>query len=354
MKHIIFAGCSFSDDGRFCDDFDHSEYHKEMSLKDLRFPSTIKMHQLLAFDIETQKIGGIKIHTIARGSFGNHVIFDKLKEKISEIKKSEHNSEIYAIVQLSAFARKGFQNTCHWLDTSKYEYDYPDLDLNFGSYEDLKIFYNRHLDNIIDISKYLSENNIKPFIFFGWANIFTDDILNFELDEKIKEVKNVVNFYNYNESLDELSNYCAGKKFYKEEILKDGEFKKAYRIEQDLYGGLIEYGRDNLKMGERYHLIFDPHPSSKTYFTYYKNILKKWLVDSNILHENINFHENYIKLINDAFDFENTRFLSTLSLTNQDYVKIDMLSFRIISNGLHIYRDYLQREFNRLKFNGLI
>lgn len=354
MKHIIFSGCSFSDDGRFCDDFNHSEYHKGMSLKDLRFPVTIKMHQLLSFDIETQKIDGIKIHTIARGSFGNHVIFDRLKEKISEIKRYDSSSEIYAIVQLSAFARKGFKNTCDWLDTSKYEYDYPNLDINFGEYDDLKRFYNRHLDNIINISTYLSKNDVKPFIFFGWANIFSGDLLNFQLEEKIKEVNKVVNFYNYNEALDELNHYCAGKKFYKEEIVREGEFKRTYRIDSDLYGGLIEYGRDNLKMGERYHLIFDPHPSSKTYFIYYKNILRKWLVSSNILIEDVDFHENYMKLINDAFDFESLRFISTLKSTNQDVNKISDLSFRLINTGMHTDKNYCREEFRKLESKKLI
>ena len=42
------------------------------------------MHKFLALDLINQNISNVKIHPIARGSYGNHVIYDKLKQKINE------------------------------------------------------------------------------------------------------------------------------------------------------------------------------------------------------------------------------------------------------------------------------
>ena len=86
--HIIFAGCSFSDDGSRDGKFDINCLDKNNPhyVQRLGLPNTVKMHKLLALDLINQNISNVKIHPIARGSYGNHVIADKLKQKINDEK----------------------------------------------------------------------------------------------------------------------------------------------------------------------------------------------------------------------------------------------------------------------------
>ena len=91
-KHIIFAGCSFSDEGVFEDNFNVSILKNTISYETLGIPiTTIKIHKYFALDLINQnKIDDFRIYTIARGSYGNHVIFDKYnKDIINETKKIE-------------------------------------------------------------------------------------------------------------------------------------------------------------------------------------------------------------------------------------------------------------------------
>jgi hypothetical protein len=77
-KHIIFAGCSFSDEGNNEDNFNVELLKNTISYETLRIPVSIKIHKYFALDLINQnKIDNVKIYTIARGSYGNHVIFDK-------------------------------------------------------------------------------------------------------------------------------------------------------------------------------------------------------------------------------------------------------------------------------------
>lgn len=347
MIHIIFAGCSFSDDGRETDDFDDSQYHENMGLLDLRFPTTIKIHQLLTFDLKTQKIDGIKIHTIARGSYGNHVIFDKLKQKVEEIKKSTTNEKIYAAVQLSAFARRGLKNSTEWFKMEDYPLDYPIQELNYSNINDVKDFYSKHLDNIINMNEYLSNQNIISYFYFGWANIFTSDVTFCGLENKMEKLKEFVRFYEYNDALDEIEFFCGGNKKIKNEKRNNSVFKKIYEVESDKYGGLLEYSRDVLNMGERYHLIFDPHPSSKTYYMYYINFIRKWFIENNIINDK-QINEKFIKLLDFCFEFEYNRFISTMNCANVDYAKINILSFNLIKT-----ENYNDVEAYKNKFKSL-
>lgn len=346
MKHIIFAGCSFSDDGRKDDNFDDTPYKKNMSLLDLRFPVTIKMHQLLAFDLSTQNIGDIKIHTIARGSYGNHVIFKKLKDKIEEIETKYENNQIFAVIQLSAFARHGLKNTTEWFQTSDYPYDYPLKELNLLDIDEVKFFYNIHLDNIIKMNEYVENKNVKSYFYFGWANIFKLDIELYGLHSKIEKIKKFVNFYQYKESYDEINNFCSGKKITNNKI-KNKLFKEIYVFPPDDFGGLTEYSRDILDLGERYHLIFDPHPSSKAYFIYYTNILKKWFVENSVI-EDKEFDNSYRNLLQICFDFEYDRFMSTLKTNNTIFAEIDILSFNLVKTEKYLDKEYCKNKFIQL------
>lgn len=348
MKHVIFAGCSFSDDGSLSDNFDSSQYSKKMNLNDLRYPVTVKSHQLLTFDLISQDINDVVIHTIARGSYGNHVIFDKLKSKINEIKKGYSDPEIFAVVQLSAFARDGVKSTS-WIDVEKYPYDYPSKNLNYFDFSGMKHFFEVHLDNLIDIKNYLQHENVIFNFYFGWANIFSEDVTAYGLHDRIEELRKFINFYEYENTIDEIGVYCAGKKVITDSSSKNEIFEKLYKIRQDKFGGLIEYGRDHLELGERYHLIFDPHPSSKTYYIYYKNVLREWFYQTKILKENKMFDIHFLDLLEEIFDFEFIRFTKTLNTKNTDYVEIDHLSFNLIKTGVYLDRNYTSEQFDKLQ-----
>jgi hypothetical protein len=348
MKHVIFAGCSFSDDGALSDDFDKSQYSKSMNLNDLRYPVSVKIHQLLTFDLITQNVDDVVIHTIARGSFGNHIIFEKLKSKIYEIKENHRDAEIFAVVQLTAFAREGVKSL-PWIEISKYPYDYPTKNLNYFNFKEIKNFFEVHLDNLISMRNFLQDQDVTHNFYFGWANIFTEDIIAYDLQNKMDELKNFINFYEYTNTIDEIGVYCAGKKIVTDKINEDKIFENLYKIRPDRFGGLIEYGRDNLKLGERYHLIFDPHPSSKTYYIYYKNVLRDWFFKVGVTKEKNEMDSHFLQLLDKIFEFEYTRFISTLKTKNTDYVEIDHLSFNLIKTEKFLDKNYTSEQFNKLQ-----
>ena len=348
MKHIIFAGCSFSDDGLRTDNFDQSQYSKNMNLIELNYPSTVKVHQLLTFDLITQNINDVVIHTIARGSYGNHVIFDKLKNKVEEIKRMYPEPEIFAVVQLSAFARDGVGGT-PWIDVSQYPFDYPTKNISYFEFDQIKRFFKVHLDNLIEMKNFLQSENVIHNFYFGWANIFSEDITAYDLQDRIEELKKFINFYEYRDSIDEIKVHCAGKKVINGSFEGNKIFKNLYKIRPDNFGGLIEYGRDNLKLGERYHLIFDPHPSSKTYHIYYKNVLRDWFYQNKILKQNNEFDQNFSNLLDQIFEFEYNRFIATLNTKNTDYVEIDHLSFNLIKTEKYSDKKYTYEQFNKLQ-----
>ena len=178
MKHIIFAGCSFSDDGLRTDNFDQSQYSKNMNLIELNYPSTVKIHQLLTFDLITQNINDVVIHTIARGSYGNHVIFDKLKNKVEEIKRMYPEPEIFAVVQLSAFARDGVGGT-PWIDVSQYPFDYPTKNISY-------------FELFTKIATLLGKKppKVKAPYYLAWAAAFINEQLQFfSTKKRFKRVK---------------------------------------------------------------------------------------------------------------------------------------------------------------------
>ena len=178
--HIVFAGCSFSDDGSRDGKFDMNSLNKDNPhyVQRLGLPNTIKMHKFLALDLINQNISNVKIHPIARGSYGNHVIYDKLKQKINELKKVYPNEKIYAVIQLSAFLRRSPNNSVQYgvdIDIKDYPYDYMDsfTEITNLGYRDIFV---KHFQNIENISNFCKENDVENYMFFGWANIFTYDV----------------------------------------------------------------------------------------------------------------------------------------------------------------------------------
>jgi hypothetical protein len=346
--HIIFSGCSFSDDGSQEDVYDIKTIRENnFSLKSFRYPTTIKLHTFFAFDLINQNKSNIKIHTLARGSFGNHVIADKFIKKVNEIKIQFPNDEIVGVIQFSALVRRGLKTTGFDVDLNQYPFDYMTYDEK-NNYSDIKIIFEKHIDNIINLKSFCKNNNIKNFMFFGWANFFKEDVVEVDISDKMVELEKIVNFVKYNDSIDEMQYYCAGKK--PTNIEENDEFCgiKLYQSKSDDYGGLIEYSRDRLPIGKRYYLPTDPHPSTNAYYIYYTEILKKWFIDINILND-IEFTPKQLDILNHIFEFEFIRFKITNNSKQTENEKISQLSYDIIDNNKLCDIDYIENVFKKYR-----
>jgi hypothetical protein len=346
--NIIFAGCSFSDDGRNQDLFDlHNMRNKPLSYFDIGLPNSVKTHFFLASDLIEQKNENVVIHTIARGSYGNHVIFDKLKEKVEEIKSNNKDEKIYAIIQLSGLFREGIMKNLD-IDTKKYPYDYLDFDnMSTISYEESTL-YHKHFDNIENIDEFCKNNNIEKLIYFGWANLFNNDIELFNLKTRIDKIKSIVNFFEYKDEYDEISFYCTGRKM---PIKIENEYSfgdnNLYLTKGDSFGGLCEYVKSKTKIGERYWLIFDPHPSSKAYKIFYEDIIRGWLIENNII-ENKPYNIDFINKVNKIIEIEYIKFTKIINLKNHSVEEISKLTYRIFKENLENNIDVINELYDRL------
>ena len=153
-----------------------------------------------------------------------------------------------------------------------------------------------------------------------------EDFIEYDLIHKIEDLKKIVTFYKYNSADDELQTFCAGKKTIINSKLINGI--NTYNVPSDEFGGITEYCRDNLEIGKRYNLITDAHPSSNAYYVFYKDIIRDWFIDNNILFNTPENVENII-LFNDVFNFEYIRFMNTLNVPQSDNELISAESWEI-------------------------
>ena len=343
-SHIIFAGCSFSDEGNYEDILDMEILKNEITYDKLGYPCTIKIHKYFALDVINQKLTNeIKIHTIARGSYGNHVIFDKLKQKIVDIKLNYPNDKIYAIIQLSALVRPSEKMNNIGINVNDYPYDYGVENLTDNN--SIKNIFINHISNIENINNFCKENDIINKIFFGWANLFMEDFIEYDLIHKIEILKKIVSFYKYNDADDEMETYCAGKKPILNSKLIFG--LKTYNVSEGEFGGITEYSRDNLPIGKRYNLITDAHPNSNSYYIFYKNIIKQWFIDNNILY-NTSENTEHINLFENIFNFEYIKFMNTLNVRQSDYELINDLSWEILKTNKLEDIEFVTNAFKKL------
>jgi len=317
--HIIFVGCSFSDDGSRDGKFDMNSLDKDNPyyVQRLGLPNTVKMHKLLAIDLINQNISNVKIHPIARGSYGNHVIFDKLKQKVNELKESNPNEKIYAVIQLSAFLRRSPNNSVQYgvdIDINDYPYDYMDSNITITNLGYRDIFV-KHFQNIENISNFCKENDVENYMFFGWANIFTYDVIKYNFKNEMERLQKIVNFFPYSETTDEIEHYCAGNK--ELQIVKDDSGKKLYITPSDNYGGLTEYTRERLKVGERYFFDKDPHPSTIAYNLFYNQLLRNWFIEKEIIND-VELNQFDKDIIEAILYFEYNRYVNLWNYTTDD------------------------------------
>lgn len=329
--HIIFSGDSFSDDGNRVDKYEYFPIDLEtLTCKNTPSPSTIKLHQLLVYDLIKDNNYNVTIHTLARGSYGNHVIADKFKKKVLEIKKEYPDEKIYAVIQFSALIRQGFNPVGVDIDLNDYPYDYLNEEGIIERNLEKEIF-EKHFENIENLNEFCINNNVIHYMYFGWANIFTTDIERLQLEKRFNSIKNIVNFYKYQDTYDEIESYCSGRK---PTSIKDffnfGKNKLFISLGDD-FGGLTEYTRDRLDIGHRYTMPFDSHPSTEAYYTFYTNILKKWFVKHNII-QNGPMHFNIESILKNIFKLEYLKFTLLSNASGENLPEIYNTLKSIIDN----------------------
>jgi hypothetical protein len=188
----------------------------------------------------------------------------------------------------------------------------------------------KHFQNIENISNFCKENDVENYMFFGWANIFTYDVVKYNFKNEMEKLQKIVNFYPYTEINDEIRHYCAGHKELK--IVKDDRGKTLYITPSDIYGGLTEYTRERLKVGERYFFDNDPHPSTAAYNLFYNDLLKKWFIEKNII-ENIELDEFNKNLIETVLYFEYNRYVNLWNYTNEDINEIQSETHKFLNEN---------------------
>lgn len=346
--HVIFAGDSFSDDGKDRETFDLTYLKSDViNYGSMCVPTTIKLHAFFAVDVVNQNKDNIVIHTMGRGSYGNHLIADVFKQKVNDIKSNNPDDEIYGIIQFSAFVRYGLviAGTNSNLGIEKYPYDY--MNENSPVVSEKEIF-SKHFENIENLNTFCIENQVKHFMFFGWANIFDNDIKRLGLEDEANSLKKIMNFYNYGDNEDEIKDYCAG---FKKVVETKNTFlgtNKTYHISGDSFGGLSEYCRERLKMGERYNLIFDPHPSTKAYHLFYSDIIRNFFIEHGLI-KDLPLPDKIRQMIENVFRYEYIRFVTLLNTNNQHIHDIMQVCEKIFTEDRMISFDKVESLFLEYK-----
>lgn len=342
--HVIFAGDSFSDDGRGEDLFD-LRYLKSDDIKysDMGAPTTIKIHSFFATEFVNQNKNNIIVHTLGRGSYGNHLIVDVFKEKVNEIKLNNPDDEIYGIIQFTGFVRYGLSTTGEnaRIKIENYPYDYMNENTSVASEEEIFI---KHFENIENINTFCVENQVKHFMFFGWANIYSTDIDRLNLKNEANSLRKIMNFFDYKDNEDEIKYYCVGvKKVVDTKNLYLGT-NKTYHILGDSFGGLSEYCRERLKMGERYSLISDPHPSTKAYHLFYNDIIRKFFIENGVI-DDLPLPNKINKMIENVFKYEHIRFTTLINTKNEHIHDVMQVCKKIFIEDRMISFDEVEKLF---------
>lgn len=343
MKHIIVVGDSFNDVNKNTETYPYYEL-QNLYLNDLLEGGTLKLPTFISLDIFNQKLTQeIMVHILAKGSAGNHYISENLFRKVNEIRLNYQDDEIFAVIQLTALLRndKNMSKNITKIDVEKYKYDYYDFGGNLN-YAILKENYHKQLDNIEDIDFFCKKNKVTPLIFFGWSTIFDSDVQTFKLNNRIEKIKEIVTFFPYDNNLDEMETYCTGHKPKK----KIEGNRNLYEVESNYFGGMTEYIRTFVKIGERYIMSYDPHLSSKSNFIFYDKVVKPWLISQNLFTDK-SLDEKKIEKINFIFDIEKLKYDIFYDSVRQDFPKIseftrnlfasNILDLKIIENNFRLF-----------------
>jgi hypothetical protein len=226
---------------------------------------------------------------------GNTELKDKIIEYVEE--QNKHNGNIdLLLIQWSAFSRcygTSFDEVIqhHGEQMEKYylkDWEHSDgkrpgeIHLDVLSYDITK----SNLESILELQVYLQNKGIEYKMWFGWNQIYPEQIEQYGLSDmlnKIKEDKNLILFkqdecYDY-----ELEEYGLLSKSHYALTLKKlfGLNKGDYFHPNTDWGGMTEFIRMELKDG-KYVSKNDMHPSTKAQKHFFEKIIK------NIIKEKFN------------------------------------------------------------------
>ncbi len=283
MKQIDFFGCSFTEAPMWemlpkLGEFD-------VLLYSMHCQNTKPVSNFLEFDLAYNNIDTHKVNNFGGGSFGNHVIKEIIKNRVS---KNNLKEDGIAIVQLSALLRSphSFESifSSQYSALTKIEkYGIVEFNINpenvradyFVEVDNMDDYYNIHIKNIEEIVDLLRNNYSKFFIHFGW-DIFTKEF------EKLWEQSNLKDFiptWEYEYPLRNLAYFENHSKY---------SFVK--KICKGTKGGMLEYSANTLDENLRYvHITGDHHPSYFSNRIFYKDIIKPFLQST------INLEKNYFE-----------------------------------------------------------
>ena len=123
------------------------------------------------------------------------------------------------------------------------------------------------------------------------------------MNDRIEKIKKIVTFFPYDKNLDEMENYCAGYKFSK----KIGDNINLYEVGPNYFGGMTDYIRSFVEIGERYIMSYDAHLTSKSNVIFYDKVIKPWLISKNLLVEK-SLDDKILEKIKFIFDLEKLKY----------------------------------------------
>ena len=258
---ILIVGCSFSEDINL-DNTQSWSYRLRNYLKN----------------------ESIEIVNLSESGQGNGVISDLVIDYVTQ------NKVDFVLIQWSAFTRlyKESPLSKHWN-----KYKNLDWEESNGSNLDLLTFEStfNSLNSIIKTKEYLIENGINYKMWFGWQQIYPEQIERFKLKhltDMILEDENFLLFHQKETWDNELKNYgLFSKSNYADTLLKlVGLSKGDNYYPETKWGGMSEYIRMNLNKG-RYISEYDAHPSSEAHRIFFEGVIKP-------MFNNINTNEKLI------------------------------------------------------------
>ena len=245
---ILIVGCSFSED---------------INLDNVTSWSYRLRDYLKSSDYE--------VTNLSESGQGNGVISDLVIDYVS------NNQIDLVLIQWSAFTR-----IFKIVPTSKHWNKYKNLDWESGDVDKLDLLtfestYNS-LNAIINIQEFLNKNNIKYKMWFGWQQVYPEQIEHFQLTHLIDIINEDENFilFHQKETWDnELKNYgLFTKSNYATTLLKlFGLSKGENYYPETKWGGMSEYIRMNLNKN-RYISETDSHPSSEGHRVFFEGVIK--------------------------------------------------------------------------------
>jgi hypothetical protein len=278
--HIIIAGCSFSDIG--CSKLilpNTDTRDGTYSVDSLSDPvNTLKYINYLSCELNYTNNNFI-IHSIGKGSSGNHIIYHLYKNKVNELINSGINPKnIYSTIQLTSIARPTHCIIDGHINIENYQYDYINKfeQLGIDSY---KILIEKHIENIENIINFNLNNKIYNYkIFFGWATYFKEELIEMGLYDRLVKLKelNLVPF-NYSNKQDILNKTCAGGlkliNLFKNE-------KEIQIIKGDEFGGMAEICREYVNLHEYFYASYtDSHLNGFGNYIFYTNFYRNFFID---------------------------------------------------------------------------